>query len=92
MVINLFARALLVGFEDRAGIEALTLGAGDVLAGGVLFALQPFDERNEPAALGVQGGELLEVGRQIDTTARQTLSYCVAVIANISRIQHEAPQ
>ena len=82
-------RPLFVGFEDRPRVEPLTLGAGDLVTGGVLIALQPFDLRNEAAAMRFEGGELFQLVRQIDTARRQSCTDGLDVFAYISRIKHE---
>ena len=53
--------ALLVGLEDVRCVLAAPLGPRHFVAGRVLLALEPFDLRNQTAAVGFDRGELLEL-------------------------------
>ena len=65
-------RARAVGFLDRRRVLALPLGARDLVARRVLLPLQPFDLGNQPAARGLERGDLLERLVGIEPAVAQT--------------------
>ena len=81
-------RALLIDGEDRRRILPLPLGFRDLLASGLLLALQTLDGRQEPPALCFELGEAVEIRRPFLPAALQAGPDDVQVIANESRVDH----
>ena len=80
--------ALLVGFEDVRGVKALPLVARDLVAGGVLLALEAFDLRNQTLAVRLDRRQLVELGTGIEPAREQALPDVVEVVADENGIKH----
>ena len=61
----------LVGREECRGVLPLALGARDLVACGVLLALESFELRNQAATLGVDGRDLLEFSIRLQAAIAQ---------------------
>src|SRR3954447_7525407 len=80
--------ARFVGRKDVGGIFALPLGAGDLVAGGILIPLEAFHFGDQPAAARFEDGNLLQVSVRIQATIAQARSDVLHVIAHESGIEH----
>jgi len=80
--------AQFVGLEDRPGVEALALGPRHFVRGGVLLALEPFELRDQAAAVRLEAGELFELGRDVETAIDKTCTHRLEIVANVGGIQH----
>ena len=80
--------ARLVRREDARRVEALLLRARDFLAGGVLFALQPFDLQNQFPALRVERAERPEDRLGIEAAVPESGPDLVGVVADERGIEH----
>jgi hypothetical protein len=69
-------------------IFALALRPGDLIGRSVLLALQAFDLGNQPPSLQLGGGQLLQVGGDIETAVRHGLLDSVEIVANVIGIKH----
>jgi hypothetical protein len=78
----------LVGFEDRPGVEPLTFGPGNFVGGGVLLAFEALELRNEPAAVGLEPGQLLEFDGEVEPAAGVASAHRIEVVADESGIKH----
>src|SRR5205085_1589079 len=81
-------RALAVRGLHGRGVETLTLGARDLVAGCVLLALQSLELGNEPAPRRLQRGDLFERLVRIDAARAEPLTDFFDVIAYVRRIEH----
>src|SRR5690606_16075835 len=69
-------------------LETLPPGAGHLVAGGVLLALEPFDFGNQAAALGFEGRKLFELGGRVEAAGKQPVANRVDVVTDESGIKH----
>src|SRR4030095_8978983 len=67
-------RSSFARFVQMRSIHALPLRARDLVAGGVLLALQSFNEGNQAAAFALHGCQLLQLRRHIETAPAQTFT------------------
>ena len=70
------------------GVVPLPLGARDLVAGGVLLALQPLDLGDQPAAARFERRDLLQIGVRIEAAVAQAGPDVVDVIAHERGIKH----
>ena len=81
-------RPLPVRVEDAARVLALPLRARDLVAGGVLLALQTLELGNQPAPPVLERRQLLELGVDMHPAVLQPAFHFVLVVAHVSRIKH----
>ena len=81
-------RARLVGGKDPGRVEPLALRPRDFVAGGVLFALQPFELRDQPAPARLERGELFELGVRIHATGSHGGADHVDLFTEQTRVEH----
>ena len=74
-------RACLVGRKDRGRVLSLTLGARDLVAGGVLLALQALELGNQTTTPELQRRKLFQLGVQTQTAVLQSVTDLLDVIS-----------
>ena len=83
-------RPVAIGFLDRRRILALAFGARDLVAGGVLLALQSLELGNDAAPGRLEGRDILERFVLIESAVEQTCAHRFDVIAHVRRVEHVA--
>jgi hypothetical protein len=79
----------LAGGKQRRRVDALALGARDLVTGGVLLALQAFHFRDQPSAPGFERRQLLEVGVGIHAAVAVGRAHVFKTIAHGGGVDHE---
>ena len=80
--------ALPILLLQRRGVLALAFGTCDLLRRAVLVALQSLELGQQPASLGLDGDQRIQLGREVGATVPKGRSDTVQVIAKKGRIQH----
>ena len=80
--------ALLAGLEQVRRVLPLTLRARHLIARRVLLALQAFDLRDQAAAMRFGGGQLLQLGRDVEAAVRHAGLNRFEVVADENGIKH----
>ena len=81
-------RPCLVRGEDPRRILPLTLGARDLVAGGILLALEALDFRNQAAAARFECRKLFQLGVHREPAVLVRRADLVQVIADVGGIDH----
>ncbi len=80
--------ALTVPLLDRPGVEPLALGLGNLVARGVLLALQPLEVADQAPTEPFERRDFLQCPVGIHSTAAQTGSHDLQVFTDKLGIEH----
>jgi len=71
------------------GVLSLALGPRHLVPGGVLLAFQALHLWNQPTAMGLERGQLLQLGAGVEAPRLEPLPHLVEMVTDENRVKHD---